>query len=205
MKNEKNLLTAPSTKIRGLLTLEKAKKYNIGIFEHIDFRTYCALKGKTTSYDSDYVILTKTNQWVFPYDEPFTHQIIIDTDKRQLRGSLYSENLIYAGSDFYLKPLTKEKLGQIFPDQESIEEYKKLIKSFAQENYNAYYETKNKIQEEKLIVDRLIPSTKMPNELNEERGKEVLEYLNSMQERINEQLSNKLKDDSKSIIYTLKK
>lgn len=180
------LLIAPSEKIEGLLTLEKANKYKIGLFETIDFKTYCALNNKSSNYNINYVVLVKTGKWLFPYLEPFTSQNITEVSNRIVRGKSNYIDLLYTGNETNLHELSISKLSQIFPNEKALEEYKSLLTSFAEENKSAFYEIK-KIQEaqaqQKRKINYELSSYNIPDK---SIGKSIFEKLSIHNKKSNE-------------------
>ena len=206
--NEMPLLIVSSEKLEGMLTLEKAKKYKIGLFETINFKTYCALNDKLSNYYSNYVILVKTGNWLFPYKEPFTNQSIVETDSRIVRGLSNYIDLIYTGNETNLQELTQSKLGQLFPNKKTLEEYKLLLTSFAEENKKAFQEIKEIIEEENQKLNMISEITSY-NTPNKPKGKEIFEDLSIHNEKSNEIYANlcRLSDDNTKpqvLRYTIK-
>ena len=200
--NQIPLLITKSENIEGFLTLEKAIKHQIGIFNSIDFKTYCKLNNKSTNYDSNYVILTKTGKWLFPYNEPFTNESVTDIDKRVIRGANNTVELIYTSNDYNLTELTLGELGQIFPDDESLEEYKTLFRAFYNENKLAFYETKEIREREEKTKDN---SLNLDNP-NEERGIEIYNELINSSSRVDKILERLLDERIRpKKVYTIRK
>ena len=206
---ETPLLITSSEKIEGMLTLEKANKYKIGLFETINFKTYCALNDKLSNYYSNYVILIKTGKWLFPYKEPFTNQSIFETDSRIVRGLSNNIDLTYTGNETNLQVLTQSKLGQLFPNEKALEEYKSLLKSFAEENKKAFYETKTIYNDEEHQITRLTSEITPYSIPNQSRGKEIFEELTMHNEKSNEiytRLCEPLDETTTQVLrYTIKK
>ena len=184
--NEMPLLIVSSEKLEGMLTLEKAKKYKIGLFETINFKTYCALNDKLSNYYSNYVILVKTGNWLFPYKEPFTNQSIVETDSRIVRGLSNYIDLIYTGNETNLQELTQSKLGQLFPNEKSLEEYKSLLISFDEENIKSFHEIKDIQEAEEQQKLNMISETTSYTTPNKSRGIDIFEELSMHNEKANE-------------------
>lgn len=214
MKKESQLLITPSAKIQGLLTIEKAKKYEVGLFEGITFQTFCAFENKSSNYNLNYVILAKTNSWITPYTEPFTGNFLYESENNVKRGLNAHSKLTFAGNDYYLKELTLKKLGQIFPDELSLNEYIYLFNSFNEENFLAFEEYKEYSKNETQKINNYIVSHQNDKSLSkdkkilEARGTEVFNSLVSQNVRVNEILKrmyNGLDSKSKLMTYKIKK
>lgn len=191
------LLITKSENIEGLLTLESANKYKVGLIESINFKTFCALNNQTSNYDNNYVILTKTRS--FTYEEPFTYESIFETDEKIIRGGTYYYDIVYTGSKSDLEKLTLSKLGQIFPDDESLDEYMVLFKKFSKQNNQAFDEIK-KINEE----SQKYPSKTIKNNPNSERGMAIYKGLIRQTNKIDKMLL-KLFENYPKKIYTIKR
>lgn len=187
---ETPIIVVPSEKIEGLLTLEKAKKYQIGLFDTINFKTYCTLNGVSSNYNYEYIILTKTDDMMITYEEPFTKNTIIEIDKKVIRGYNNQINLVYTGNAYHIKYLST--LNKIFPDKESLEEYISLIKFFHEENEKAYREVQNirikenqNLEKNKVKIKQAQPTNNISEtklqELNDRelRIKPILERMGS--------------------------
>jgi len=197
------LLITRSEKIEGLLTLESANKYKVGLIESINFKTYCALNNQSSNYGNDFFVLSKTESWLNPYIEPFTNETITITDRRIIRGSGNFIDLVYTGNDCTIKELTLNVLGQIFPDEESLEEYKALIRKFAEENKQAFYEVETIKEKGKKYQNK-----KVNSKPNSERGMEVYESLIKQSERVDKILMRLYENsDEKACkkIFTIKR
>lgn len=197
------LLITKSENIEGLLTIDSANKYKVGLIESINFKTFCALNNQTSNYDNNYVILSIIKNWLAPYVEPFTNESITGTDRRIIRGSGNYINLVYTGNDWDIKELTLSILGQIFPDEKSLDEYKTLLGKFAKENKKAFHE----IEQIKKEIHNY-PSKKIENTPNSERGMEIYKQLIKNTENVDKiltRLYENIDELPNKKIYTIKR
>ena len=127
------------------------------------------------------MILTKTRS--FTYEEPFTYESIFETDEKIIRGGTYYYDIVYTGSKSDLEKLTLSKLGQIFPDDGSLDEYMGLFRNFSEENKLVFYEIK-KIKED----EQKYSAKTIENNPNSERGLAIYNNLIRHTRRVDEML-----------------
>ncbi|MBR3209555.1 MAG: hypothetical protein IKF82_04730 [Bacilli bacterium] len=185
--NTSLLYIAPSRKITGMLTLEKAREFEVGLFEDISFQTYVNIVGVTSTYNSDYVILAREKKDSIYFIEPFTGNSLLDKDRPGTRCTHGTTDPYFIGTNAALKPASVENIGGIFPDDEAIEEYKKLFKEFCRETYRAREEYIKILKEQRERAEMYeISNQSSIKEGNGARGAEIVRGLNEHAAKIGE-------------------
>ena len=180
------LLIAPSTKITGMLTLEKAEKFNVGLFEDISFCTYAGIIGLKSSYNMAYVILARDNEGQ-QLSDPFTSNGLFIAKEPGKRNTHGTPELYFVGTDKDLKPAGIEDIGEIFPDDESLKEYKKLFESFCRETNAARREYIDIVERQREIAELYgVSNTPLIASGNRDRGEEIIRDLNIHSAKVGE-------------------
>lgn len=181
------LYITPSCKITGMLTLEKAREFEVGLFEDISFQTYVNIVGVTSTYNSDYVILAREKKDSIYFIEPFTGNSLLDKDRPGTRCTHGTTNPYFIGTNAALKPASVEDIGGIFPDDEALEEYKKLFKEFCRETSGAREEYIKILKEQRERAEMYeISNQSSIKEGNVARGAEIVRDLNEHAAKIGE-------------------